>query len=334
MSTYLQNLVQRAAGARPTAEVGPIRTATPLVESPRRPAAMPAAQAAAPSTGNDIAAVTSGTDTAAPWSRFTAFVPAAPECNKLQPQHTVHNTVHVLTRPTPTETSQEIRSTTLPQLPGGTPRKGLPTVSPQVSSPSRPAPVPTRVSTERAAEHEMDTHETSVANTRPRFTNPPLPVDVAENKRSGTGGAETAASTISKTAPAEFVHPRRQSMNSASKTALSGMAQTTSIDASHRSEAKPVRVYSPVTFQRTKVVAPQPIVPAAAPALRLPPAGPADRSGQRAGEMPPGVQVRIGRVEVRAASVQETPPATVPASAGARGFDDYISLRAYTRDNY
>lgn len=331
MSAYLKSLVQRAASTRATAAVGPVRTAASLGELSWRPAMRPATEAVVPSKGSEVAAAASGADVAGLWSRFTAFVAAVPVRNKLQPPHVIHKTVHLPERAAPAVTSQEIRPTTpvsaLPQSMTDTSRQQTPAVSLEVSSPPCPAPAPTKVSAEWMAEHEMVTPESGATNTRPRTASPLPSVNAPEKTRRGTGKPEVAASTISTTVPAEFVRPRGQSVSSVPETPLVVTAQTASIDAPRHSETKPVRA-------RMKTVAPQTIIPAAAPALRLPPTGPTNRSGQGTGEVPPSMQVRIGRVEVRAVPAQEAPAAAAPASTGARGFDDYISLRAYARDNY
>lgn len=338
MSAYLKSLVQRANGARVTAAVGPVRTPTSLGESPWRAEMRPVAETVVPSTRSEEAAAASGAGTAdLLCSRFTAFVPAVPGSNKLQPPHAIYNTVRLPERVSGAETSQEIRPTTsvsiLQQSPTEASRQQFPAVSPEVSSPPRPTPAPTKVSAERMAELEIDTHAPRVTNLRPRTASPPPLASTPGKTGRRAGEAEAAASMISKTVPAEFVRPRGQGVCAVPEIGLAATAQTASIEATHYSAAGPVRAFKPVTPQRTKAVVPQTLVPAAAPALRLPPVGPANRSGQRTGEIPPGMQVRIGRVEVRAAPVQEAPPTAAPASA-ARGFDDYVSLRAYTRDNY
>jgi hypothetical protein len=46
------------------------------------------------------------------------------------------------------------------------------------------------------------------------------------------------------------------------------------------------------------------------------------------------VQVRIGKVEVRAASVQQQPAPTAAPVRQASGFDDYLALRSYYRQDY
>jgi hypothetical protein len=196
-------------------------------------------------------------------------------------------------------------------------------MSAQVSSSSDQAIAPAN----ERAENKLGTREAGVANARPRTVSPTPPnVTVKLSPAVSMDVAPVPA-------PANLVRPQGQSVDATQQTDVPVTAQTASIDAPRHSEAKPVRVNTPVNFLRTKAVVPHAIVPAA-PALRQLPSGPFSRSGQGAGEVSPVTQVRIGKVEVRAAPVQETPEAAAAASAGARGFDDYNSLRAYTRKNY
>lgn len=81
-------------------------------------------------------------------------------------------------------------------------------------------------------------------------------------------------------------------------------------------------------------MAPEAIAPAPLPVLVLPLAGPAARRTSPAGKAPPDVHVRIGRIDVRPAPAQESTPPAAPTPARARGFDEYHSLRTYTRYDY
>jgi hypothetical protein len=61
--------------------------------------------------------------------------------------------------------------------------------------------------------------------------------------------------------------------------------------------------------------------------LLIPPG--AARRRREAADPDPTVQVRIGRVEVRSAALPEPPPA--PARRTTYGFDEYLSLRSYSK---
>lgn len=324
MSSYLANLVQRSAITGSTGAVGPASVPAMHTELLWRPTTRPAAEAVDQTTSSiEAAATDTDTDTATATettkSRPALHSPAIIQPSEPQPD--IHDAVSALhqaeTAQIVPETESALPASTHTQTPTPTSVQVLPAMS---------DPTPAVVS--QRAENKRHTSDADVANIQSRAVSPEPPDAIVQ--------PSPATSTVSLSAarPANGFHPPGQSVNSSQLTDVPEMTRTVMIDASDHAELKPSMAAMPVMSQQTKTLMPQAIVPALAPALRLPAAGPVNRSGQNAAQQPADVQVRIGKVEVRAAPVQQTPAAVAPANAGARGFDDYISMRTYTRDNY
>jgi len=348
MSRYLHTLVQRAAGRGPWAAVAPVRAPLPAVSSWRPPGARPTldegsapgerrgsvAQAralsgtavpvqapesvplprVAPSirrespSGSATPVSAAGAQASAPGAQSaTASIEPLPSAGMLRP-------------PAPAEArqaqaaAQEGKPASSANVQGPTRQPTRIVPAPTVASDnSQPAPFTASQPTVNGGEPE----QRDVAAARAKPDSQPL----APHRRTAS------------VAPAVTVAPPlpKVSVNLPTEGDPSAPANDGSPG---RGAARLQNAPAPPTIPGAEFfVAPGPVnvVPArpnTVPVL-LPPT--AARQGRRAAGANPAVQVRIGRVEVRAAPTSEPLPPAAPAGSKVYGFDEYLSLRSYSR---
>ncbi|MGD8909789.1 MAG: hypothetical protein PVI92_10635 [Chromatiales bacterium] len=359
MSRYLQQLVQRATGQGPWATVVPARLPGSMLEM-QRPGPSPVEPALSPSPNADMAP--SGTETQPPslseetpgrvgqeQATTASAVPAMPDGLPARSNESIS------VEPSPHPPACPVQ---MPTSASEVPVSGLEAVierdKRQVRStgwkPAGSSEQPSPQVAQSAAIHEAPA--TPAMTTAPssdpvqlgaeRYAQPTLTRAASEPR------SQPAASALEQEAPTTPRPIARAQASIALKPAWQG--PHTAIQPPQDSSQKQPETGSETAGPPATATPPQTQPPRPALAASLPrplaerghaprprslstPAATAVPPAQ-ARPLPPRVRVRIGKVEVRAASVQQQPAPTAAPVRQASGFDDYLALRSYYRQDY
>ena len=342
MNGYLQRLILRGAGAAPRSALQSPPPA-PIVGPMRRPEIpVEGATAAPPLASDSVLGTETGRSAAMPIAppqpsepQWAGSVPqpAAGTDRRVDPvarpvpQPRVHSPAPASTHEAPPRRAAQYSPESAPRSTGAAAAEERITVAP-----SRPVSVPPPAGTSGTSGTSGGYGASGGYATVKPGVRPPIGTVASLDNTTGSPqqvpearGADpaTAGPVAALAMPVQAV---------ARGTRSPAAVQVPDLPARGTAEAPPVATHPPEMPAARPSGTPEPPPVAVRPPAMPRPQPLPPRQRQTAAQAAPSVTVRIGRVEVRAEPVPEPAPAAAePRGETGSGFDDYLSLRSYSR---